>query len=97
MSATFDIPPDLNLSVDEAWELGVYVNSNFGNAASMMDFLEVNAAGGVRESVATAAGVWVAGEFITLTRDDGGLVLKEGGNSATRDGYDTFNEMCALP
>jgi hypothetical protein len=97
-SATFDIPEELGLSAGGVWGLGVYIDSNFNNADSMMDFLQVNGAGTFRENVAVTAGVWTAGEFIALDPVlDGGLVLKEGGSSDSAGSYETFNRVCALP
>ena len=69
-SGSTNIPPGGFLVVDFAsiespdGELGLYRNDNdFGNSANIIDYVEYGAAVGPRESVAVAAGVWVAGEF----------------------------------
>lgn len=48
-------------------ELGLYLNnSNFGNSANMLDYMQWGNAGHTRESVAVSAGVWPSGDFINI-------------------------------
>jgi len=51
--------------VDESdGEMGLYSNNSFGNAASMLDYVEWGSTGHQRSSVAVAAGVWTTGAFV---------------------------------
>ncbi len=45
-------------------ELGLYINSSFGNPNSIIDYFEWGSTGHTRSSVAVAAGIWTAGDFI---------------------------------
>ena len=48
-------------------DLGLYIDNSFGNAASMVDFVQWGAGGNGRESVAAGKGIWVAGTFVSGT------------------------------
>ncbi|MEZ4266569.1 MAG: lamin tail domain-containing protein [Myxococcota bacterium] len=97
-SATFAIPPGLALTAGGSWELGVYRNSaNFAAAANMVAYVEVNAAGFTREGVGTAAGVWTAGEFITLDgNEDAGFVVRSGETVSGPASYQTYGKGCSI-
>lgn len=49
-------------------EFGLYTTNNFGSSAAMIDYMQwgTGNAGSSRESVAVAAGLWVADTFITV-------------------------------
>ncbi|NND70633.1 MAG: T9SS type A sorting domain-containing protein [Rhodothermales bacterium] len=48
-------------------EVGVYTtNSNFADPASMVDYMEYGTAGHTRSSVGVSAGVWTAGNTVSL-------------------------------
>lgn len=63
-----DIASSVNL-VASSGEFGLYSTSGFGSANNMLDFLQwgTGSSGSSRESVAVAAGLWVADTFITVT------------------------------
>lgn len=48
-------------------DLGLYLPSgSFGSADNMIDFVQWGSAGNGREAVADAAGIWTAGDFLTV-------------------------------
>ncbi len=47
----------------DAGNIGLYVNSDFGDPNDLVDYMEYKAGGQARESVAVDAGEWDAGEF----------------------------------
>lgn len=63
-----DIASTVNL-VASSGEFGLYSASGFSNANNMLDFLQwgTGSSGSSRESVAVAAGLWVADTFITVS------------------------------
>ncbi len=47
-------------------DVALYSNAdNFGSAANIVDFMQYGSGGNGRESVAVAAGIWTAGEYVT--------------------------------
>jgi len=67
---------------DNKAELGLYSGNNFGNSQEMLDYLEYGGAGGGRESVASTAGLWDAGTFVTLPEDGASIIFVEEGDTA---------------
>jgi hypothetical protein len=63
-----DIASSVNL-VASSGEFGLYSASGFSNSNNMLDFLQwgTGSSGSSRESVAVAAGLWVADTFITVS------------------------------
>lgn len=61
-----NIASSINLVASNG-EFGLYSSSGFGNSNNMLDFLQwgTGSSGSSRESVAVAAGLWVADTFIT--------------------------------
>lgn len=56
---------DLNFTVfADDDELGLYINSDFGNPSSIRDYVEWGSHGHTRSSVAEAAGIWANGDFV---------------------------------
>ncbi|MEM6628507.1 MAG: lamin tail domain-containing protein [Bacteroidota bacterium] len=51
---------------DQASDLGLYSNNSFANSDAMVAFVQYGGAGIGRENVAAAAGIWEAGDFITI-------------------------------
>jgi hypothetical protein len=45
-------------------EMGLYINSSFGNPASIIDYVEWGFSGHQRSGVAVGAGIWTLGDFI---------------------------------
>jgi hypothetical protein len=63
--AELDVASSLNLVVASG-EFALYNSSSFGSSAAMLDFLQWGTGAAIsRESVAVAAGLWVADTFIT--------------------------------
>lgn len=51
---------------DAAADLGFYLTNSFASPSQMIDFVQWGAAGQGRESVAVAAGLWTAGDFLQV-------------------------------
>ena len=51
-------------------ELGIYVDNQFGNAESLISYIQWGSAGHGRESVAAAAGLWTTGTFLPTPAAD---------------------------
>lgn len=49
---------------DTSADMGLYESSSFGSASAMLDFVQWGGSGIGRESVADAAGLWNAGDFV---------------------------------
>ncbi len=45
-------------------EMGLYLNSNYGNSNSIIDYVEWGSTGHQRSSVAVDAGIWTTGDFV---------------------------------
>jgi hypothetical protein len=97
-SATFDIPAGMGLTAGGSWELGVYRNaSNFGSEANIAAYVEVGAAGFTREGVAATAGVWTAGQFVTLDAlTDAGFALVGDGVATGSAAYQPYGLFCSI-
>lgn len=54
-----------NLSTSDG-EVGLYVDTNFSSAGSMVDYVEYGESGHTRSSVAVDAGEWESGEYVPL-------------------------------
>ncbi len=55
---------DFNTIAPDDGEMGLYSTNSFGNASAMLDYVEWGASGHQRSSVAVAAGIWTAGDFV---------------------------------
>ncbi|WP_430467010.1 T9SS type A sorting domain-containing protein [Winogradskyella ouciana] len=65
--AELDVASSINFPVSSG-EFALYSSSGFGSSANMLDFLQWGTgASPSRESVAVAAGLWVADTFITVS------------------------------
>jgi hypothetical protein len=98
-SATFTLPSGIApFGAGAAWELGLYTSaSNFGSAANLIDYLEVNGSGFTREPVGVAAGAWTAGQLIGLDpTTDAGFVLVDSGDPAKAASYEPFGFGCSI-
>ncbi len=63
--------------------IGLYATNEFTNADAIVDFVQYGAAGSPRESVAVAAGLWTAGEFVPeVTSDNHSIIFDGDGNGA---------------
>jgi len=82
LNSTATVCGDLNLDAGEIvmvdltfslsatdGELGLYINSDFGNPAGIVDYVEWGSTGHVRSIVAQAAGIWTAGDFVPAWDD----------------------------
>ena len=83
----------LNSLSQSATDLGLYSDSNFASAASMVDFVQWGSGGNGRESVAVSKGIWTSGTFLTVPAS--GLSLHAKGLVTT--GQRTGNWFTALP
>jgi hypothetical protein len=63
-------------------ELGLYVDNNFGSAASIRDYMEYGTSGHARASVAMAAGIWTMGDFVPYPNFEGSIQYNGSGNSS---------------
>ncbi len=56
----------VNFDIDPAdGEMGLYLNNNFAQSASIIDYVEWGSTGHNRASVAVSAGIWTAGDFVS--------------------------------
>ncbi len=67
-------------------EVGLYINeSNFGDAANMVDYMQYGTANHTRESVAVTAGVWTAGTTVDLVASGKTFSYFGGGATSAED------------
>ncbi|MGB5820642.1 MAG: hypothetical protein WBG90_14250 [Saonia sp.] len=70
--------------------LGLYINnSGFADPSTISDFVQWGAAGSVREEVAVAAGIWVAGEFIAVSGNVDYAIAFDGEGDSAADWAET--------
>ncbi|MEK6151957.1 hypothetical protein WIW50_01790 [Flavobacteriaceae bacterium 3-367] len=70
--------------------LGLYLNSSdFTDPATLSDFVQWGAGGSVREPVAVAAGIWTAGEFVTVIGNSETSIAFDGEGDAASDWAET--------
>ncbi len=55
-------------------EVGLYSSNSFGDATAILSYVEWGSTGHGRSSVAVAAGIWGAGEFVTVPSDLTGAI-----------------------
>ena len=86
LSGSMTIPADgylvlswANIDGEDA-EVGLYASTttSFGDANSMLDYMQYGVAGHGRETTAVTAGVWAAGEFVDLAMGQETLQFTEG-------------------
>lgn len=75
---TVDLTYDLDGSDGE---LGLYLNADFGNTASIIDYVEWGSAGHTRSIVAQGALIWSTNSFVPSWDDCGSLEYDGTGNS----------------
>ena len=68
--------------------LGLFEDSSFGSADSIIDFVQYGVAGTPRENVAVEAGIWDVGTFVPLASVEGNTLAFEGNGS----GADSWSE-----
>ncbi len=71
--------------------LGLYSTDSFTSAEAIMDFVQWGAAGSVRESVAVAAEIWTAGEFVPPVRLPSYSIAYDGEGNAASDWAEAIN------
>ncbi|RKM85631.1 hypothetical protein D7030_02875 [Flavobacteriaceae bacterium AU392] len=70
--------------------LGLYINNTgFANPDTISDFVQWGAAGSVRETTAVAAGIWTAGEFVTVVNDVNNSIIFDGEGDTAADFAET--------
>ncbi|NAS32786.1 hypothetical protein GTQ40_17535 [Flavobacteriaceae bacterium R38] len=69
--------------------LVLYVDNQFGNADSILDFVQWGAAGSFREGLAVQAGEWTAGEFVEVIGSDATSIIFDGEGNAAADWAET--------
>ena len=72
------------IGVDDG-EMGLYSNNDFGNADSMVDYMQYGSAGHQREGVAVAAQVWDPGAFVAASAAGQSLTFSGGGATHAED------------
>jgi len=73
----------INLNAADG-ELGLYINnSDFGNSANIVDYVEWGSTGHTRSSVAQAAGIWSNGDFVPAWTGCASLEYDGAGDSST--------------
>ncbi|WP_435624867.1 hypothetical protein [Flagellimonas sp.] len=70
--------------------LGLYIdNSDFTDPSTLLDFVQWGAAGSARENVATAAGIWTAGDFVEVVGSADNSIAFDGEGNAASDWSET--------
>ncbi len=69
--------------------LGLYTNNSFTSADAIVDFVQWGAAGNVRESVAVAAGIWTAGDFIPVMGNADYTIIYDGDGNGVANWAET--------
>lgn len=70
--------------------LGLYINnSGFGDAANIADFVQWGNAGSARENVAVDAGIWTAGDFVTVLENASNSIVYDGEGESSSDWAET--------
>lgn len=82
VTVTFDLPA-------QNGGLGLYSTNQFTNASAMVDFVQWGAAGNPRESVAVAAGIWGAGDFIPVTGSAENSIIYDGDGNGVANWAET--------
>ena len=63
------------LAMDNDEGLGMYSMRDFTNPDVMVDFVQWGAGGSARENIAEAAGIWVAGDFVSSVAESSSICL----------------------
>ena len=72
--------------------LGLYNSSdNFGDASTLVDFVQYGAGGSARENVAVEAGIWTAGDFVPTVRLSSFSIGYDGEGDASSDWFEVVN------
>ncbi|WP_411029575.1 hypothetical protein [Spongiimicrobium sp. 3-5] len=70
--------------------LGLYINnSGFGDASTIMDFVQWGASASIRENVAVTAGIWTAGDFVEVILGANNSIAFDGEGNASSDWAET--------
>ena len=69
--------------------LVLYIDNQFGNANSILDFVQWGAAGSFRESLAVQAGEWTTGEFVNVSTNVNNSIIFDGEGNAAADWAET--------
>jgi len=77
--------------------IGLYSdNSDFGDASTILDFVQYGAGGSSRENVAVEAGIWTANDFVPLNRLPSFSVAYDGEGDAATDWAEAINPTIGL-
>lgn len=76
-------------------EMGLYVDDNFGSAASIRDYVEWGTTGHTRSGVAVAAGIWTPGDFVPGFPNTSSLEYDGTGESSGDWSPVETNSLCA--
>jgi hypothetical protein len=72
-------------------ELGLYSVPSYNNPDNILDYVEWGSSGHQRSSVAQAAGIWTAGDFVTVEAGDGSIEFDGFGDGSSDWEYSTGN------
>ncbi|MEM9823419.1 MAG: hypothetical protein AAF985_20215, partial [Bacteroidota bacterium] len=81
------------VSTDDG-EMGLYSTNSFGSAAAMQSYVEWGSAGHQRSTVAIAAGVWTAGNFVPAFNPEEFLSFDGAGNMASDWSVEATSTLC---
>ncbi|WP_075340617.1 hypothetical protein [Tenacibaculum agarivorans] len=82
---SYDLPADNG-------GLGLYSTNEFTNSEAIVDFVQYGAAGSARENVAAAAGIWTAGQFVPVVKNEDNSIIYDG----TGNGADNWAETAKM-
>ena len=83
---------------NEVGGLGLYINNTgFGDAANIADFVQWGGSGTSRENVAVAAGIWTAGDFVTVTNNPDNSIIYDGEGNASSDWSEEVDPSLGQP
>ncbi len=69
--------------------LALYSSNQFTSAEAIVDFVQWGAGESARENVAVEAGIWTAGDFITVLNNESNTIIFDGEGNAAADWSET--------
>ncbi|MFO0744999.1 MAG: lamin tail domain-containing protein [Myxococcota bacterium] len=94
--ADFALGAAADRHASDSFDLGLFASANTGVSDDLAAYLAVGAGAHSQEALAVAAGLWVAGQGVTLGASDGGLVLTTNAVIGSAAAYTAFANACHL-
>jgi len=87
---TVELPTTFALDSNDG-EMGLYLNTQYTNSASVIDYVEWGSTGHRRSTVAVSAGIWTTGDFVSAIAANMSLNYDGEGNAPSDWIMDTAN------